>query len=224
MRSGTGVKICGLTNGGDAEVADAAGADYLGAVVSAGFGRSVPEAELEYVFGESRATRVIVTVNEPAPRAAELAAAVGASVIQLHGEESRAEVEAVRALGPWRLWKAVRARSTDDITRVAEEVGDLVDGFVVEGWQRGIVGGGGVSLSLGPDEVRACVPRELRFVLAGGLTPENVADAVARFRPNVVDVSSGVERSLGLKDPERVRRFVHEARRAANTTDRTRIE
>lgn len=221
MGEGLLVKICGLTNAPDALAAEAAGADYLGAVVSAGFGRSVPRAELPYLFDETTAARVAVVVNEPADRVAEWANAMRASVVQLHGDESAADIEGLRALGSWDVWKAVRARSSDDISRTVDELGDLVDGILVEGWQEGIVGGGGVSLTLDPGDVRGRVPSTSRFVLAGGLTPENVGDAVARFRPDVVDVSSGVEESLGRKDAERMGRFVREARGAVNTTDRT---
>jgi phosphoribosylanthranilate isomerase len=108
-----------------------------------------------------------------------------------------------------------------------ERYGALVDGILVEGRREGVVGGGGARLD--PEsvaDVRALIRPGLEVVLAGGLTPDTVADAVARFRPDVVDVSSGVERVPREKDPSLVRRFIEEARRpsgpARGSSPRTR--
>ena len=87
-------------------------------------------------------------------------------------------------------------------------------GIVVEGWSDGVTGGGGVRVDLDPNALRTAVPPELTFVLAGGLTGAGVGDAVARFRPEVVDVSSGVEQSLGVKDHDLVEAFIRGARAA----------
>ena len=206
------VKICGLTRGEDAHHADASGADYLGVVLSDGFARSVDTTRAARFLEGTRATRVAVLVNEPPDRAAVLATEIGAGVIQLHGDEDRAVVEALRGLGEWELWKAVRARSTGDMRRAAEEVGAVIDGLLVEGWREGVIGGGGASLGLAPEEVRPLVPASTTFVLAGGLTPSTVGATIQDFRPDVVDVSSGVERELGAKDPDLVEAFVAAAR------------
>ena len=120
---------------------------------------------------------------------------VGAGVIQLHGEEPPSVLAELRSRGPWKLWKAVRARAVEDIERAVERYADYADGILVEGWKEGVVGGGGARLDLGSEGVRDLIPERLDFILAGGLDPDTVGDAVKAFRPHVVDVSSGVERT-----------------------------
>ena len=210
------VKICGLTRREDARAADVAGADYLGVVLSAGFGRGVePSAARALVEGTS-ALKVAVVVDETAEVVAAAARALGADVIQLHGSESPAVLEELRARGGWKLWKAVRAKSLEDVERAVEAYGRWADGILVEGWKEGSPGGAGERLALDPALVRSLVPHSVDLVLAGGLGPESVAAAVRSFRPDVVDVSSGVESALGVKDHSRVRAFVGSARAAAH--------
>jgi phosphoribosylanthranilate isomerase len=208
------VKICGLTSRGDARTAEDAGADFLGLVVSDGFGRSVAPGDAPRIVRGLSTPRVAVLVDEAPEEAARRASAIGASVLQLHGSEDRPTVEALRRLGDWTVWKAIRARGSDDVREVVAALADVVDGFLVEGWREGVVGGGGSALRVDPTGLRAALPSGRDFVLAGGLTPESVAGAVARFAPDVVDVSSGVERTVGRKDPARVRAFVRAARGA----------
>jgi phosphoribosylanthranilate isomerase len=208
------VKICGVTRREDALAVDRAGASYMGVILSAGFSRSVDPAEASGLVEGIAPIPVAVLVG-PDARAAEAAArAIGAGVIQLHGEEPPSVLAEIRTRGSWKLWKAVRARSADDVERTVERYADVADGILVEGWKEGVTGGGGVGLHLEPEVVRALIPRRLDFILAGGLTPEGVAEAVTAFRPEVVDVSSGVEQHVGIKDHARVSRFVQEARGA----------
>jgi phosphoribosylanthranilate isomerase len=207
------VKICGLVRREDVLAAEAAGADYLGVVLSAGFGRSVEPRRAAALFEGTRTPRVAVLVAETPAAAEAAAAALGAEVIQLHGDEGPDVLEELRARGPWRLWKAVRARSLADIERTVERFAGVADGILVEGWD-GPLGVGGARLGLDPARVRALVPETLDFVLAGGLDAVAVAEAARRFRPDVVDVSSGVERGLGVKDHSAVHAFVRGARGA----------
>ncbi len=208
------VKICGLTRREDALAADAAGADLVGVVVSRGFGRSVPPDRAGSIVQDLSAVPVAVLVDESAERAAALGEALGAGVLQLHGHEPPGMVEQLAGLGPWKLWKCVRVRGAGDVMQALEIYAELVDGILLEGHRDGVIGGSGVRIDLEAiREVRARIPARLEIVLAGGLTPGNVADAVARFAPDVVDVSSGVERSPGEKDPDLIRRFIEEARR-----------
>lgn len=214
------VKICGVTRREDALAVEAAGADYLGMILSAGFSRSVDLAAAPAIVDGVTTMTVAVLVGEEAEAAEAAARAIGAGVIQLHGEEDPSVLADLHTRGAWKLWKAVRARSGEDVARTVEMYADVADGILVEGWRDGIVGGGGARVSLDPAEVRALVPEQLDFVLAGGLTPDSVADAVAAFEPDVVDVSSGVERAVGEKDVDLVSRFVaavHGARGSAGT-------
>ena len=205
---GVQVKICGLTRRRDALLADELGADYLGVVLTAGFGRSVePDAAGALVAG-TKATKVVVLVNESPPEAESRALALGAGVIQLHGEEDLSVLEGLRSRGDWKLWKSVRARSVEDVKLVVDRYGGVADGILVEGWKEGVVGGDGAMLSVQSGAVRAAITEGLDFVLAGGLAPDNVAEAVALLRPDVVDVSSGIEAALRRKAPNLVRAFI----------------
>ena len=209
------MKICGLARRRDALLADELGADYLGVVLTAGFGRSVDPEDAGALVAGTRATRVAVLVNESPPEAESRARALGAGVIQLHGEEDVSVFEALRRRGEWKLWKSVRARSADDVERVVGRYGGVADGILVEGWKEGVVGGGGALLSARPEAVRAAVSEDLDFVLAGGLQPDNVERAVALLRPDVVDVSSGIEAALREKDAELVHTFIDAVRRTS---------
>lgn len=209
------VKICGVMRREDALAVDLAGADYLGVILSAGFSRSVPPREASALVEGIRPITVAVLVGEE-PKAAEAAARwIGAGVIQLHGEEPPSVLADIRTRGPWKLWKAVRARATEDVERAVERYADVADGILVEGWKEGVTGGGAARLDLDPERVRALIPDQLDFILAGGLDAGSVADSVTAFRPEVVDVSSGVERVRGQKDHALVERFVESARGAA---------
>lgn len=213
------VKICGLTRREDVEVAERAGADYVGVILSEGFGRSVsPLRAAELVRGVSP-TPVAVLVDETPDGAEARAAAIGAGVIQLHGDEAPEVVRELRQRGSWTIWKSVRVRDSGDVRRAVDLYGDLVQGLLLEGFRPGVVGGGGVRLDLDdPERALLAVPEDLAIILAGGLSPDNVEALVARFRPRVVDVSSGVERDLGQKDAELVRRFVRSARGSSHGT------
>ena len=212
------VKICGLTRRGDVRDATRLGADYVGVVLSEGFDRTVDEREAASLLEGVDAIKVAVLVDEPPDRAAGLARLVEADVIQLHGDEEPGDLSALRSLGRWKLWKVVRPRTEEELERAVEEYGEVVDGILVEGWREGMVGGSGAEVGLDPRSVRTLVPAHLVFVLAGGLTPSTVSQSIESFDPDVVDVSSGVERIRGQKDPELVGRFIESARDASNAT------
>jgi phosphoribosylanthranilate isomerase len=211
------VKICGVTRREDAVAVDESGADYMGVILSAGFSRSVDLQSASALVDGLRPMGVAVLVGEDAPTAEMAARSIGAGVIQLHGEEAPSVFAEIRTRGSWKLWKAVRARTVEDIERAVDLYRDVADGILVEGWREDVVGGGGARLELDADRVREAIPEDLDFILAGGLVPETVGDAVRAFRPDVVDVSSGVERTKGEKDAGLVRRFVVGARDVAAT-------
>ena len=210
------VKVCGLMQREDARHAARAGADFLGATLSAGFPRSIA-AETARGFADPLGPPLVaVLVNETPPAAAAIAEAAGAAVLQLHGDESPGMVEELRALGAWTVWKVVRPRERDDLRRAIERYGEHVDGLLLDGWNPTSRGGTGTRVAWHLAEaVRDELPDRVLLILAGGLTPENVAEAVRRVRPDVVDVSSGVESAVGKKDPSRVERFIRAARGSA---------
>ena len=211
-------KICGITNLDDANAVQAAGADFVGLILSDGFARSVDPARAAHVVLGIATTRVAVLVNEPPAQAVVRAQSIGASVVQLHGDERPESVAALRALGDWEVWKAVRARCIDDVFRAVDIYGDLVSGLLIEGWKEGVVGGAGAIVEIDAEALRAAVPATLTFVLAGGIVPSDVAPTVARFSPDVIDVSSGVERSPGRKDHKLVTAFIREAHHLSEAT------
>jgi len=208
-----GVKICGITRPEDAVAARELGADYLGMILSQGFPRSILPDEAVDIGLVAETPLVAVLVDETLDEAERIAGVSRASVIQLQGEEDREYVEELRRRGSWAIWKAVRVRSPEDVTRVAEAMGASVDGLHLDGWHPDLPGGSGSSFSWGDvGVVRNHLPADLKVIVAGGLTPGNVADAVHALRPDVVDVSSGVELNVRRKDPELIRAFVRNAR------------
>ena len=208
-----GIKICGITTTEDAITARELGADYLGMILSQGFSRSIlPDdaVDIGLVVG---APLVAVLVDESLDDAVRIASLCDASVIQLHGEEDREYVDELRRQGKWAIWKAVRVRYSEDLAKAMEAVGASVDGLLLDGWHPDRLGGSGASFSWeGVRALRDRISDEITVVAAGGLTPGNVADAVRALRPDVVDVSSGVEVHVRRKDPELIRAFIRNAR------------
>jgi len=135
-------------------------------------------------------------------------------VIQLHGGADPERVERVRAATGKEVWAVVRTADgllPDSI----EELGDAADALLIDAHVPGRLGGSGVRVPwdrLG--ESLDALDYHPRIVLAGGLTPDNVAEAIDLVAPNVVDVSSGVESSEGIKDHSRIRAFVGAVRSA----------
>jgi len=207
------VKICGVTRPSDARLAEESGANYVGAVLVPGSPRQV-SPELAGTLAAAVTIPLVAVVAGLSPRqTANMARAAGASVIQLHGEESAGEVAVLRELGEWELWKAVRVRTAEDITGAAATFGDVVDLLLLDGWHPSALGGTGTSFDWSEAAaIRTRLPPGIRLGVAGGLTPENVEEAVRRLVPDLVDVVTGVEASPGIKDPDRVRTFVHRAR------------
>lgn len=209
------VKICGITRPADGRLAARAGATYAGAVLSRGFSRSVDVRTARAVAEAAGLPLVILLVDPAFDQAVAAARETGASVVQLHGREDPAIVARLRASGSWRVWKATRVRAAADALAALDRYGSVADGLLFDGWHEKLPGGTGTRFpwrSLAGIRDRFAPGR--RFVAAGGLNADNVAEAVSILRPHVVDASSGVERRLGVKDPAKVRAFVRAARNA----------
>jgi phosphoribosylanthranilate isomerase len=210
------VKICGLTRRADAVAAVGAGASYLGVILMPGGRRSLTVAQAAQVVGGLAARKVGVFVNQDAESILAASAQVELDVIQLHGDESPAFVDALRARAGRAIWKAVRPRDAAEFLDAVSRYSASVDALVLDGWSETAYGGTGAAF---PWEavaaVRAVLPASVALVAAGGLGEANVARAVALLRPAVVDVSSGVEAAPGRKDHTKIRAFVRAARAAA---------
>lgn len=201
------VKICGLTRAVDAEAADAAGAAYLGVIFAGGPRERSPE-DARAVLAGRRARKVGVFAEQSVEEIARIAGIAMVDVVQLHAVSGAERVAAVRAATGLEVWAGVRTAdgALDDR---AEELAETADALLVDALVPGQLGGTGVAvpwLELGEslDAMRVAA----RVVLAGGLTPENVAEAIDYVAPSIVDTSSGVESAPGIKDHARIRAFV----------------
>lgn len=209
------VKFCGLTRAVDAEVGAALGAAYLG-VIFAGGPRQLDVAAARLVLdgaGSENARRVGVFGAQTAQAIADMAAAAALDVVQLHGASDVALVDAIRERFSGEIWRVVRVPDVADAA-VLHGAADGVDAVVVDALVPGSLGGTGVAVDW--DRLAAALDRAgrpSRLVLAGGLRPENVARAVGLVAPDVVDVSSGVESSTGIKDHASMRAFAAAAAR-----------
>ncbi len=207
----TRVKVCGITAEADRDAAVAAGADALGFVVDvrADTDRELdPERAATLVDGVPPfATTVLVTMPADADRAVELHRTTGADVVQLHNDLPPAAVAEVAERTGARVVKAVSADPAE-----ARRYAGVADALLVD--SRDEAGAGGTG-ERGDWAAARAIRREVAvpLVLAGGLTPDNVAAAVDAVEPYAVDVSSGVERREGRKDHDAVRAFVAAARR-----------
>lgn len=197
------IKICGITNVEDALQAAACGADALGFVFYEKSPRCVsPEQAREIISGlPPLVTTVGLFVNEEPQTIRDTAAFCRLDRVQLHGDESPEDC----LLPPLRVIKALRVRDAASLARTDDYPGDLL----LDAWSDQAYGGTGHSF----DWQLACELAARRpIILAGGLNPDNVAEAVARLKPYAVDVSSGVELSPGRKDYEKVAEFIRQAR------------
>ncbi len=200
----TGIKICGITHLEDALSAQEAGADALGFVFAESprridVGRA---ARIARRLGNG-VTLVGVFVDASAEEVKGVVQEVGLDLVQLHGSEGPAFA---RRLGVPAL-KAFRARNAD----VIESIRSFgTETFLLDAFVKGRAGGTGRRVDLALAKRASTLGR---MVLAGGLDPDNVAGVVSAVRPDAVDASSSLELRPGLKDKEKMRRFVAEVRR-----------
>ena len=199
-------KICGLTRPEDAAVAVAAGADLLG-FVFAGGPRVVDVQRASAIRAAAGQVPVLgVFGDQTIDEILRIARASGLAGAQLHGTYRREDALRLRAEG-LTVWRVARLAGAADPSAL-RELTDGADAGLVEPRVPTALGGTGAALDLD----LACRARaalaDATMVLAGGLTPESVAAAVALVQPDVVDVSSGVERSPGIKDPDKIARFL----------------
>ena len=199
-------KVCGITNPGDARVAADAGADAIGLIFAESPRRvSVEEARKASIALPDDVMKVGVFVNAEAGEVLEIAREVGLDIAQLHGDETPETVAAIRG-GGLAVMKALRVRNADALAEIERYEADL---YLLDAWSAELRGGTGERFDWG-------LAKSLRgrdnIVVSGGLTPENVRDAIEFFEPYGVDASSSLEDVPGKKNHERVRRFVSAAK------------
>lgn len=216
------VKICGITNLEDARIAVENGADFLGFNFYHGSPRYIaPGAarDIATKLDSQFAVRTFgVFVNEPLERLLEITVDSNIDAIQLHGDETIAYSEQAHNNSSLAVVKAFRVNAaiTEEKVNVfwkhdVEEFYDLA-GVLLDGYSPAAYGGSG---EVSDWEFARLISINLpRVYLAGGLNPDNVADAVRTVRPYAVDVASGVESSPGKKDPKKLEAFIRNAKNA----------
>lgn len=204
----TRVKICGITRPEDGAAAGAAGADAIGLNFYAASPRAV---DLEQAVAIRRALPPFVTVvglfvNASAETVVETAERVHLDLLQFHGEETPRQCEA--AGRPY--MKAVRVSDDTDVSEASRRFASA-KALILDSHDDRLWGGSGRTFDwdLVPAEIA------LPVIVAGGLTPANVAAAIGRLRPYGVDVSGGVEQSPGIKDAAKITSFIEEVNRVS---------
>jgi phosphoribosylanthranilate isomerase len=200
----TQVKICGITNADDARVAVEAGADLLGFNFYPPSPRYVTPEQVQTIIASLPPSlpAVGVFVNEDLETITRIVRTSGVQIVQLHGEESPALCQQL----PWRVLKTFRF---NEQVRPEMMLQYAVDAFLIEGFHADFYGGGGARA----DWQRVALLHGYgRIILAGGLTPENVREAIRLVRPYAVDVCSGVEATPGKKDWHKVQAFIAQAK------------
>ena len=194
------IKICGITRPEDAEAAVAAGADLLGFVFRSGTPRALDPAVSGWIREVTGVEKAGVFLDAPLDEVVRVRDLLTLDWVQLHGDEPDSYLE---ALGD-RVIRRVPVGSEidwDRVTKLAERCLPLFDPGAGDGvaWAWEVLGESAPGIRIG---------------LAGGLTPENVADAVRTVQPYLVDVSSGVEAAPGIKDHTKIRDFIAAVREA----------
>ncbi len=212
------VKICGITGEEALEAAIAAGADFIGLVL---FPPSPRHVDMARAAALARAARgriasVALTVDADDALLRRIAEHVRPDYLQLHGSETPRRVDDISRIVEIPIIKAFRIRNEQDVEAACSFHGKiafpLFDAWVDEERAQGLPGGTGHAFDWALLSGRA---GGAPFMLAGGLTPANVAHAVKMTGAPMVDVSSGVERARGIKDPGLIADFVRAARGAA---------
>jgi phosphoribosylanthranilate isomerase len=204
------VKICGITNSGDALLAAELGAHALGFIFYKKSPRYVAPDKARHIIGQLPpfVATVGVFVDENAGAVREIASLAGLDWLQLHGSESP---DYCRSLGR-RVIKGFRVKGDEIYAQISAYQG-AAQAFLLDTYKPGTPGGTGETFDWEvARQVNKCGP----IILAGGLTPDNVAQAINIAQPAAVDVASGVEKESGKKDPERLRAFLAAVRKAGN--------
>ena len=212
--SGVSVKICGLRDPAAAVVAAEAGARYVGLVFHRNSPRNVDISMAAKVAAAvpPGVAKVALTVNADDSLLREILDSVPIDMLQLHGDENPARVQAVRSRFRLPVMKAIGIAEPDDLAGIescalsADQL--LIDAKPTE--EAALPGGNGLAFDW--RLLRGHRSWRRPWMLAGGLTPDNVAEAIRLTGARQVDVSSGVESAPGVKDPDLIRAFLAAAR------------
>jgi phosphoribosylanthranilate isomerase len=200
------VKVCGITNLGDARIANRSGADAVGLVFAESPRKlSVEQAREIAAALPDGVLKVGVFVDEEPEEMIRIVREVGLDYAQLHGDESPETVTFLRE-GGVKVIKALRVRDDDSLAAMDDYEANL---FLLDAWSEKARGGTGERFEW---EMAKSLRGRGNILVSGGLMPENVREAIRFFEPYGVDASSSLEDAPGKKNAERVRRFVSAAK------------
>ncbi len=211
--SRTRVKMCGITNRYDAQEGVRAGVDALGFIfVEASPRHILPEDAREIIFDLPPFVDCVgVFVDRDAQEVEEIIAYCGLSYVQLHGSEDSKYCERLaRSTAPCKVIKAFRVNG-ETPAELFTPYNEAAQGFLLDTYSKGIAGGTGMVFDW---RIIDSLSLQSPLILAGGLGPENVREAIRQVRPFGVDVNSGVERAPGMKDVEKLHAFMEQVRLA----------
>ncbi len=205
------IKICGITNPADAELTAAFGADMIGLNFYAQSPRYVDAATARAILQALPASvePVALFVNEPIRQAQQFAASLGIGTVQLHGDLGESLIGGTRWIPAFSVRDAASLQEIAAHLERLRSLGSAPAAILVDAHVPGMHGGTGQTA---PWHLLADFQPGVPLILAGGLTPNNVAEAIRIVRPHAVDVASGVEASPGHKDVDKVRRFIDAVR------------
>jgi len=216
------IKICGLSTPETLDAALEAGADLVGFVR---FPKSPRHVSLDLGHrlsqqARGRALRVLLMVDPDDEEIAQAVEALNPDLLQLHGHESPGRVAEIRSMAGRLVMKAVGIAEASDLEGLTPHIGSA-DHLLLDAKPpcspEALPGGNGLSFDW---RLLNRLDPALSFMLSGGLTPDNVAEAIRLTKPKAVDVSSGVESGPGIKDPARIEAFIKAARAAFSAPNR----
>jgi len=204
------IKVCGITNSEDALAAAELGADAIGFVFAPSPRQVSPEVAREIIQTLPPLVRTVgVFVDENPERVASITDLCDLDLLQFHGKET---VSDCKRFGR-RVIKAIRVKDEDDL-EVCSEYVDVVEAFLLDTYVAGQSGGTGITFDW---SIAHNARKYGRIILAGGLSPDNVAAAIRMAEPYAVDASSGLEQRPGVKDHDKMARFIQAVRQAGKS-------
>lgn len=218
------IKICGITNLHDLDTIARCGADYGGVLVEIDSPRGVKLSQAWDLCSDPPLPMVVVTLDQPLNKLLDWAAGLCPVAMQLHGRESPDVVSELKSHLTCEIWKVIHLPPSGEENRIpVDAVLSVMDEYVEAGADRFLLDTaeirlgkehlGGTGKTVDWHSARAIRERSVRpLIIAGGIHPGNVVEAITFVRPDGIDLSSGVELAKGKKDPDKVLELITKAR------------